>query len=43
MAEQDCCAFFAFSLDFMPTALVLTVRAPQTATGLLTDLFGATA
>ncbi len=42
-AEQDCCAFFAFSLEFAAGALVLTVRAPQTAAGLLSDLFGATA
>lgn len=42
-AEQDCCAFFAFTLHLAPTALVLTVRAPRTATALLSDLFGASA
>ncbi|OHV31832.1 MULTISPECIES: MerR family transcriptional regulator [Pseudofrankia] len=42
-AEQDCCAFFAFTLHLAPTALVLTVRAPETATALLADLFGVSA
>ncbi|MGF7233606.1 MAG: MerR family transcriptional regulator [Frankia sp.] len=42
-AEQQCCAFFAFTVHLAPTALVLTVRAPQTAATLLTDLFGVTA
>jgi DNA-binding transcriptional MerR regulator len=42
-AEQDCCAFFAFSLDLAPTALVLTVRAPRSAAAALADLVGATA
>ncbi|MCL9797637.1 MerR family transcriptional regulator [Frankia sp. AgKG'84/4] len=42
-AEQDCCAFFAFSLELVAGALVLTVRAPQTAAGLLAGLFAATA
>ncbi|ADP79512.1 MerR family transcriptional regulator [Pseudofrankia inefficax] len=42
-AEQDCCAFFAFTLELAAGALVLTVRAPQAATGLLADLFGVTA
>ena len=40
-AEQRCCSFFDFSLHVAPAALVLTVRAPQSAQGLLTDLFGA--
>lgn len=40
-AEQQCCSFFDFSLHVAPTALVLTVRAPQSAQRLLTDLFGA--
>lgn len=39
-AEQDCCAFFAFTLHLAPSALVLTVRAPERAHGLLADLFG---
>lgn len=39
-AEQDCCAFFAFTLQLTATGLVLTVRAPETATALLADLFG---
>ncbi|MDT3442633.1 MerR family transcriptional regulator [Pseudofrankia sp. BMG5.37] len=39
-AEQDCCAFFAFTLQLAPTALVLTLRAPETASALLVDLFG---
>ncbi|MCK9899559.1 heavy metal-responsive transcriptional regulator [Parafrankia colletiae] len=42
-AEQDCCAFFAFTLHLTPTGLVLTIRAPETATALLADLFGASA
>lgn len=42
-AEQQCCSFFDFSLHVAPTALVLTVRAPQSAQVLLTDLFGAAA
>lgn len=42
-AEQQCCSFFDFSLHVAPTALVLTVRAPQSAQVLLTDLFGADA
>ena len=42
-AEQDCCAFFDFTLHLTPTALELTVRAPDTAETLLADLFGANA
>lgn len=42
-AEQDCCAFFDFTLHLTPTALELTVRAPDTAEALLKDLFGANA
>jgi hypothetical protein len=42
-AEQDCCVFFAFTLQVTPTGLVLTVRAPETATSLLADLFGVSA
>jgi DNA-binding transcriptional MerR regulator len=40
-AEQQCCTFFDFALHLSPSALVLTVRAPQSAAALLTDLFGA--
>jgi DNA-binding transcriptional MerR regulator len=40
-AEQDCCAFFTFSLE-LAGALVLTVRAPENAAASLADLFGAT-
>ncbi|ONH32631.1 MerR family transcriptional regulator [Pseudofrankia asymbiotica] len=39
-AEQDCCGFFAFTLELAASALVLTVRAPEAAHALLTDLFG---
>jgi DNA-binding transcriptional MerR regulator len=42
-AEQDCCAFFDFTLHLGPAELVLTVRAPESAGSLLTDLFGAMA
>ncbi|SNQ52112.1 Transcriptional regulator, MerR family (fragment) [Frankia canadensis] len=42
-AEQDCCAFFAFGFELAANALVLTVRAPQSAAVLLADLFAATA
>ncbi|MBT2450412.1 MerR family transcriptional regulator [Streptomyces sp. ISL-43] len=42
-AEQDCCAFFDFTLNLAPARLTLTVRAPEAAGSLLTDLFGATA
>lgn len=40
-AEQECCAFFDFTLHLTPAALELTVRAPDSARALLTDLFGA--
>ncbi|MFD7656487.1 hypothetical protein ACFV4N_21160 [Actinosynnema sp. NPDC059797] len=40
-AEQDCCAFFDFTLRLTPAALELTVRAPDTAAALLGELFGA--
>ncbi|TQC48024.1 MerR family transcriptional regulator [Rhodococcus sp. WS4] len=40
-AEQGCCAFFDFTLHLSPDALALTVRAPETAHALLTELFGA--
>lgn len=42
-AEQGCCAFFDFTLHLTPTALQLSVRAPESAAGMLADLFGATA
>ncbi|GKQ36053.1 MerR family transcriptional regulator [Streptomyces sp. A012304] len=42
-AEQDCCAFFDFTLRMTPAALVLSVRAPHSAASLLDDLFGVTA
>ncbi|WP_236246997.1 heavy metal-responsive transcriptional regulator [Streptomyces sp. CC210A] len=42
-AEQGCCAFFDFTLHLTPTALQLDVRAPESAAGMLADLFGATA
>ncbi len=42
-AEQGCCAFFDFTLHLTPTALQLEVRAPESAAGMLADLFGATA
>ncbi|WP_407835947.1 heavy metal-responsive transcriptional regulator [Streptomyces sp. DSM 116496] len=41
-AEQGCCAFFDFTLHFTPTTLQLDVRAPESAAGMLADLFGAT-
>ncbi|MEU2406547.1 heavy metal-responsive transcriptional regulator [Streptomyces rubiginosohelvolus] len=40
-AEQGCCAFFDFRLHLTPTALQLEVRAPESAAGMLADLFGA--
>ncbi|MFD6597672.1 heavy metal-responsive transcriptional regulator [Streptomyces coelicoflavus] len=42
-AEQGCCAFFDFTLHLTPDALLLDVRAPESAEGMLADLFGATA
>ncbi|WP_406485988.1 heavy metal-responsive transcriptional regulator [Streptomyces phaeochromogenes] len=42
-AEQGCCAFFDFTLHLTPDALQLDVRAPESAAGMLADLFGATA
>ncbi|WP_262062860.1 MerR family transcriptional regulator [Streptomyces sp. STR69] len=40
-AEQDCCAFFDFTLRLAPTELVLVVRAPETAGSLMAELFEA--
>ncbi|MFC9679030.1 heavy metal-responsive transcriptional regulator [Streptomyces sp. NPDC056948] len=42
-AEQGCCAFFDFTLHLTPDALQLSVRAPESAAGMLADLFGAPA
>ncbi|QYN19655.1 MerR family transcriptional regulator [Amycolatopsis sp. DSM 110486] len=42
-AEQDCCAFFDFTLHLTPTALELTVRAPEAAGALLAELFAVSA
>ncbi|MFI0942741.1 heavy metal-responsive transcriptional regulator [Streptomyces sp. NPDC021020] len=42
-AEQGCCAFFDFTLRLSPAALQLEVRAPESAAGMLADLFGAVA
>ncbi|MPY32933.1 heavy metal-responsive transcriptional regulator [Streptomyces adustus] len=39
-AEQGCCAFFDFTLHLTPASLQLSVRAPQSAAGMLADLFG---
>lgn len=39
-AEQGCCAFFDFRLHLTPTTLQLEVRAPESAAGMLADLFG---
>jgi hypothetical protein len=38
-AEQGCCAFLDFTLHLTPSALQLTVRAPEGAAGMLNDLF----
>lgn len=40
LAEQECCAFYDFTLHLGPGALVLTVRAPEAGARLLADLFG---
>ncbi|MEU1465815.1 heavy metal-responsive transcriptional regulator [Streptomyces sp. NPDC005727] len=40
-AEQGCCAFFDFTLHLTPDVLRLAVRAPESAAGMLADLFGA--
>ncbi|MGX1885347.1 heavy metal-responsive transcriptional regulator [Streptomyces sp. NPDC055287] len=42
-AEQGCCSFFDFTLHLSPAVLELTVRAPEAAAPLLTDVFGMTA
>jgi len=39
-AEQGCCAFFDFTMQLTPGALELSVRAPQAAEPLVTELFG---
>lgn len=40
VAEQECCPFFAFRLDFAGGHVELTVRAPGQAQPLVDDLFG---
>ncbi|MET8517055.1 hypothetical protein [Streptomyces sp. NPDC005077] len=42
-AEQGCCAFFDFTLHLTPDAFQLSVRARESAAGMLADLFGAIA
>ena len=39
-AEQRCCAFLRFSLTVDAAGIVLDVRAPGPAAGIVTDLFG---
>ncbi len=39
-AEQQCCAFFAFTLHLADGGLELEVRAPAEAVSLLGDVFG---
>jgi len=41
-AEQRCCAFLRFSLTVDAAGIVLDVRAPGPAAGIVTDLFGST-
>ncbi|MFF9914733.1 MerR family transcriptional regulator [Streptomyces sp. NPDC013457] len=38
-AEQSCCPFFDFTLHLTPSSLQLTVRAPEDADGMLSELF----
>jgi hypothetical protein len=38
-AEQECCSFFDFTLQFTSAKLVLTVRAPEAAGDVLAGLF----
>ena len=42
-AEQHCCAFFRFSLTVDADGIVIEVRAPELAAGMVTDLFGSAA
>ena len=42
-AEQHCCAFFRFTLTVDADGIVLEVRAPELAAGIVTDLFGTAA
>ncbi len=42
-AEQQCCAFFNFSLTVDTTGIALEVRAPELAAEMITELFGAAA
>jgi DNA-binding transcriptional MerR regulator len=39
-AEQDCCSFFDFDLHLAVGEIRLTIRAPESAAGMLTDLLG---
>ncbi|MFD0147503.1 MULTISPECIES: MerR family transcriptional regulator [unclassified Streptomyces] len=39
-AEQNCCPFLDFTLHLTPPSLHLTVRAPEGAAGMLSELFG---
>ena len=40
-AEQHCCAFFQFTLTVDAGGTALEVRAPASATDMISDLFGA--
>jgi len=40
MDELDCCAFYSFTVDLSPRTLTLTIRAPDEAAGVLSELFG---
>lgn len=40
-AEQHCCAFFSFAITVDHTGIALVVRAPEPATGIIIELFGA--
>lgn len=42
-AEVGCCAFFEFTVELSPSAVVLAVRAPAEAADLVAELLGATA
>jgi DNA-binding transcriptional MerR regulator len=41
--ELGCCAFYEFTVELSPTAVVLEVRAPDEAAPLVAELFGASA
>jgi hypothetical protein len=40
VAEQECCAFFAFTLTIDRRGVALEVNAPATASVILQDVFG---